>query len=67
MRCFPFEREARWLGEEISFKVEIESFNKKISGGERLERIESMDYIPVQVLCLSSQKCGVPTSASCIR
>merc|ERR1719186_565059 len=45
---FPFQEQAQWLSEEMSFKVHVESFNRKIGGAERLEKIESLSYIPLQ-------------------
>eukprot|EP00092_Neocalanus_flemingeri_P091898 GFUD01116592.1.p1 GENE.GFUD01116592.1~~GFUD01116592.1.p1 ORF type:complete len:464 (-),score=155.06 GFUD01116592.1:133-1524(-) len=48
LKKFPFQEQAKWLAEDISFKVHVESFNKKVSGAERLEKIESLSYIPLQ-------------------
>jgi len=42
-----FEDEAKWLSEKTSFKFHIESFNKKITGEEKLKKFESLSYIPV--------------------
>ena len=38
----------KWFAEEMSFKVQIESFNKKVSGQERHDKIESLSYLPLQ-------------------
>eukprot|EP00092_Neocalanus_flemingeri_P020783 GFUD01022519.1.p1 GENE.GFUD01022519.1~~GFUD01022519.1.p1 ORF type:complete len:464 (+),score=144.27 GFUD01022519.1:285-1676(+) len=48
LRKFPFQEQAKWLSENISFKVHVESFNRKISVAEQLEKIESLSYIPLQ-------------------
>ena len=46
LKTFPFQEQSKWLSEDISFKVHVESFNKKINGEEKLEKIESLSYIP---------------------
>ena len=38
----------KWFGEHVSFKVHIESFNKKLTGEDKLGRIESLSYMPLQ-------------------
>ena len=38
----------KWFGEHVSFKVHIESFNKKLTGEDKLGRIESLSYLPLQ-------------------
>jgi len=48
LKEFPFHEQEEWLREETSFKVQIESFNKKTSGDERLQKIESLSYIPIK-------------------
>ena len=37
----------KWFAEDVSFKVHIESFNKKVSGQERHDKIESLSYLPL--------------------
>ena len=48
LKAFPYNEQARWLSEDVSFKVHVESFNRKTSVEERLEKIESLSYIPLQ-------------------
>ena len=46
LKNFPFQEESKWLSEDASFKLHMESFNKKVNGEEKLEKFESLSYIP---------------------
>jgi len=46
LKKFPFQDAAHWLSEEVSFKFHMESFNRKITGEEKLRKFESLSYIP---------------------
>ena len=41
-----FKYEASWLSEKTSFKFHMESFNKKITGEEKLKSFVSLSCIP---------------------
>ena len=43
-----FVNNSKWFDEKISFKVHIESFNKKINGADKREKIESLSYLPIE-------------------
>lgn len=45
--CAQAEAGSQWFAEDVSFKVQIESFNKKVSGKERHDKIESLSYLPL--------------------
>ena len=38
----------KWFDEKVSFKVQIESFNKKVTGAEKHDKIESVSYLPIK-------------------
>jgi len=44
---FPFHEQNMWLSEQVSFKVMVESYNKKLNGATKLEKIESLSCIPL--------------------
>jgi len=49
MRNFPYSQHAQLLSAERSFKVNVESFQRKTSRDEKIQRIESMaEYFPAK-------------------
>lgn len=47
LKQFPFSDHSPLFVKEISFKIEVESYMKKISAKDKLDKVESLDYIPV--------------------
>ena len=46
--AFPFDDQAEYLKEELTFKIHVESFMKKLSLPERVAKIETLDYVPTK-------------------
>jgi len=47
LKQFPFSDISHLLSKKVSFKIEVESYMKKLGGKEKLEKVESVSYIPV--------------------
>ena len=48
LKKFPFHEQEQWFSENVSFKVNVESFNRKVSADERIKKIESLSYLPLK-------------------
>jgi len=48
LKNFPWDEQAQYLSEKVSFKVHVETFMKKLSLPERVEKIETLSYVPSQ-------------------
>jgi len=46
LKQFSWDDEAQYLGENVSFKVHVETFMKKLSLPDRVEKIETISYVP---------------------
>ena len=42
-----FLQDSKWLRESVSFKINVESFNKKNNGADKRDKIESLDYLDI--------------------
>ena len=43
----PLAENSQWFNNSLSFKVHIESFNKKLTGAEKRDKVESVSYLPI--------------------
>jgi tRNA (guanine10-N2)-methyltransferase len=44
----PFLQNNRFIGHDSSFKILVESFNKKITREQKVEKIEQMNFLPLE-------------------
>lgn len=42
-----FLQDSKWLRESVSFKINVEAFNKKNNGADKRDKIESLDYLDI--------------------
>ena len=43
-----FSKDSPWFDQKTSFKVHVESFNKKYTPAMKMDKIESVSYLPIK-------------------
>ena len=48
LRQFPFDDNSSLLSDSNSYKINVDTFTKKINLQSKIDKIESMDYLPIK-------------------